>query len=60
MDVLFFIVLPLVTILISIVYTILELAGIGRVHFYEKGSYAFVALGHAIQDIDTGELVEIL
>jgi len=34
-------------------------AGIGTVTFYEKASKTFAALGHAIQDIDTGELVEI-
>ena len=34
-------------------------AGIGTVTFYDKESNSFAALGHGIQDIDTGELVEI-
>ena len=34
-------------------------AGIGTVTFYDKGAAHFAALGHGIQDIDTGELVEI-
>jgi len=34
-------------------------AGIGTVTFYDKETNSFAALGHGIQDIDTGELVEI-
>ena len=34
-------------------------AGIGTVTFYDSSSKCFAALGHGIQDIDTGELVEI-
>lgn len=34
-------------------------AGIGTVTFYDKSTNSFAALGHAIQDIDTGEVVEI-
>ena len=34
-------------------------AGIGTVTFYDKSTNSFAALGHGIQDIDTGELVEI-
>ena len=34
-------------------------AGIGTVTFYNKETNSFAALGHGIQDIDTGELVEI-
>lgn len=34
-------------------------AGIGTVTFYDKSTSSFAALGHGIQDIDTGELVEI-
>ena len=34
-------------------------AGIGTVTFYDKSTGSFAALGHGIQDIDTGELVEI-
>ena len=34
-------------------------AGIGTVTFYDKTNNSFAALGHGIQDIDTGELVEI-
>lgn len=34
-------------------------AGIGTVTFYDRTSNSFAALGHGIQDIDTGELVEI-
>lgn len=34
-------------------------AGIGTVTFYEASTKSFAALGHGIQDIDTGELVDI-
>ena len=34
-------------------------AGIGTVTFYDRETNSFAALGHGIQDIDTGELVEI-
>ena len=34
-------------------------AGIGTVTFYDKETNSAAALGHAIQDIDTGELVKI-
>ena len=34
-------------------------AGIGTVTFYDSSSNSFAALGHGIQDIDTGELVDI-
>lgn len=34
-------------------------AGIGTVTFYDKTNNSFAALGHGIQDVDTGELVEI-
>ena len=34
-------------------------AGIGTLTFYDTSTNSFAALGHGIQDIDTGELVEI-
>ena len=34
-------------------------AGIGTVTFYDSNSNSFAALGHGIQDVDTGELVKI-
>ena len=34
-------------------------AGIGTVTFYDSSSNSIAALGHGIQDIDTGELVDI-
>lgn len=34
-------------------------AGIGTITFYDKTDNSFAALGHGIQDVDTGELVEI-
>jgi len=34
-------------------------AGIGTVTFYDNSTNSFAALGHGIQDIDTGELVTI-
>ena len=34
-------------------------AGIGTITFYDNSSNSFAALGHGIQDIDTGELVDI-
>ena len=34
-------------------------AGIGTITFYDSSSNSFAALGHGIQDIDTGELVDI-
>lgn len=34
-------------------------AGIGTITFFNKQTNTFAALGHGIQDIDTGELVEI-
>lgn len=34
-------------------------AGVGTVTFYNPESNSFAALGHGIQDVDTGELVEI-
>lgn len=34
-------------------------AGVGTVSFYEPETKTFAALGHGIQDIDTGQLLEI-
>lgn len=34
-------------------------AGIGTITFYDNSTNSFAALGHGIQDIDTGELVNI-
>lgn len=34
-------------------------AGVGTLSFYEPSSNSFAALGHGIQDVDTGELVDI-
>ena len=34
-------------------------AGVGTVSFYEPSTKTFAALGHGIQDIDTGQLLEI-
>ncbi len=34
-------------------------AGVGTVSFYEPATKTFAALGHGIQDIDTGDLLEI-
>lgn len=34
-------------------------AGVGTLTFYESSTSSFAALGHGIQDIDTGELVDI-
>ena len=34
-------------------------AGVGTLTFYESSSNSFAALGHGIQDVDTGELVDI-
>ena len=34
-------------------------AGVGTLTFYEPNTRAFVALGHGIQDVDTGKLVDI-
>lgn len=34
-------------------------AGVGTLTFYDSSSNSFAALGHGIQDVDTGELVEI-
>lgn len=34
-------------------------AGVGTVSFYEPSTKTFAALGHGIQDVDTGQLLEI-
>lgn len=34
-------------------------AGVGTLTFYEPSTYMFMALGHGIEDIDTGKIVEI-
>lgn len=34
-------------------------AGVGTVSFYEPSSKTFAALGHGIQDVDTGKLLDI-
>ena len=34
-------------------------AGVGTLTFYEPSTNSFAALGHGIQDVDTGELVDI-
>jgi len=34
-------------------------AGVGTITFYDKETNSFAALGHGIQDVDTGELVDI-
>lgn len=34
-------------------------AGVGTLSFYDSSSNSFAALGHGIQDVDTGELVDI-
>lgn len=34
-------------------------AGVGTLTFFEKSTNSFAALGHGIQDVDTGELVDI-
>lgn len=34
-------------------------AGVGTVSFYEPATKTFAALGHGIQDVDTGQLLEI-
>ncbi len=34
-------------------------AGVGTVSFYEPSSKTFAALGHGIQDVDTGQLLDI-
>ena len=34
-------------------------AGVGTLTFYEPSSNMFMSLGHGIQDVDTGEIIEI-